>query len=71
MTALIDTIRNSIVNVVLLLLLLMFLFSIMGYYIFGYRDSETESDKEHWGDLGSAMLSLFNYVTVRHEKKMR
>ncbi|XP_033114150.1 cation channel sperm-associated protein 3-like [Anneissia japonica] len=61
-TALLDTIRNSVLNVVLLLFLLMFLFSIMGYYFFGYK--ETNSDKENWGDLGSAMLTLFSYVTV-------
>ncbi|KAJ8022945.1 Cation channel sperm-associated protein 3 [Holothuria leucospilota] len=42
----------------------MFLFSIMGYYFFGYKSSDAESDKEHWGDLGKAMLTLFSYVTV-------
>ena len=60
-TALLDTIRNSVLNVVLLLLLMMFLFAIMGYYFFGCWEG---SDKEHWGDLGSAMLTLFSYVTV-------
>ncbi|XP_002730732.1 cation channel sperm-associated protein 3-like [Saccoglossus kowalevskii] len=57
-TALLDTIRKSVLNVVLLLLLLMFLFGIVGYYFFG------SSDKEHWGGLGPAMLTLFAYVTV-------
>ncbi|XP_071954234.1 cation channel sperm-associated protein 3-like [Antedon mediterranea] len=61
-TALLDTIRNSVLNVVLLLFLLMFLFSIMGYYFFGYK--ELQSDKENWGHLGSAMLTLFSHVTA-------
>ena len=57
-TALIDTIRKSVINIVALLLLTMFLFGIMGYYFFGYRE---DGDKEHWGDLGRAMLTLFRY----------
>ena len=61
-TALLDTIKNSVLNVVLLLLLMMFLFAIMGYYFFGYYEG---SDEEHWGNFGSAMLTLFSYVTVR------
>ncbi|XP_077999655.1 cation channel sperm-associated protein 3-like [Glandiceps talaboti] len=60
-TALLDTIRKSVLNVVLLLLLLMFLFAVVGYYSFGYRE---DGDKEHWGSLGPAMLTLFAYVTV-------
>ncbi|CAH1796922.1 unnamed protein product [Owenia fusiformis] len=60
-TALIDTIRKSVVNIVMLLLLMMFLFGIMGYYLFGYRE---DGDKEHFGHLGAAMLTLFTFVTV-------
>ena len=60
-TALLDTIRKWVINIILLLLLLMFLFAIMGYYFFGYRD---DGDRKNWGDLGSAMLTLFSYVTV-------
>ena len=56
--ALIDTIRRWVINIILLLLLLMFLFANMGYYLFG------DGDKENWGSLGAAMLTLFNYVTV-------
>lgn len=45
----------------LLLLIIMFLFGIMGYYFFGYDE---QGDKENWGSLGIAFLSLFTYVTV-------
>lgn len=61
-TALLDTIKKWVINILMLLLLIMFLFAIMGYYFFGYR--EDSNDKKHWGSLGSAMLSLFSYVTV-------
>lgn len=60
-TALVDTIRTSVLNIVMLLLLMMFLFAIMGYYFFGYK---ADSDKEHWGTLGDGMLTLFTFVTV-------
>ena len=59
--ALIKTFRTSVLYLLLLLLVLMFLFAIMGYYFFGY---DTDADKEHWGDFGRAMLSLFAFVTV-------
>jgi hypothetical protein len=67
-----DTIRKSVVNIVALLLLMMLLFAIMGYYLFTY-DIEINSVQEQiyadlvresWGNLGSAMLSLFTFVTV-------
>ena len=61
MTALIDTVRKWVLNILLLLLLLMFLFAIMGYYFFGYKDNY---DKENWGSLGRAMLTLVSFVTV-------
>ncbi|XP_014669434.1 PREDICTED: cation channel sperm-associated protein 3-like [Priapulus caudatus] len=60
-TALMDTIRTSVINIIMLLLLMMFLFAIMGYYFFGYK---ADSDKEHWGTLGDGMLTLFTFVTV-------
>ncbi|XP_067029424.1 cation channel sperm-associated protein 3-like isoform X2 [Acropora muricata] len=60
--ALIDTIRNSVLNVVILLTMLMAFFAVVGYYIFGY-DEET-GDKENWGTLSTAMLTLFTFVTV-------
>ncbi|XP_058852550.1 cation channel sperm-associated protein 3-like [Acipenser ruthenus] len=39
----------------------MFVFAIMGYYFFG--DPET-GDPDNWGDLGSALFTLFSLVTV-------
>ncbi|KXJ20362.1 cation channel sperm-associated protein 3 [Exaiptasia diaphana] len=61
-TALIDTIRHSVLNVVILLTMLMGFFAVVGYYIFGYE--EETGDKEHWGNLSTAMLTLFTFVTV-------
>lgn len=60
--ALIDTIRNSVLNVVILLVMLMAFFAVVGYYIFGYE--EETGDKKHWGNLSTAMLTLFTFVTV-------
>eukprot|EP00794_Sanderia_malayensis_P014958 gene14959-16499_t len=60
-TALIVTIRKSVVNVVVLLVLLMIFFGVVGYYIFGYDDT---GDKERWGSLSGAMLTLFTFVTA-------
>ena len=53
--------KSTILNLVLLLLVFMFLFAIVGYYFFGYTDSD---DKENWGSFGRSMLSLFTHVTV-------
>lgn len=61
-TALIDTIRNSVLNVVILLAMLMAFFAVVGYYIFGYE--EETGNKENWGTLSTAMLTLFTFVTV-------
>lgn len=60
-TALLDTIRKSFVNMVFLMALLIFIFGILGFYFFGTGES---GDKENWGTLGSAMLTLFAFVTV-------
>ncbi|XP_032234312.2 cation channel sperm-associated protein 3 isoform X2 [Nematostella vectensis] len=60
--ALIDTIRHSVVNVVILLTMLMGFFAVVGYYIFGY-EADT-GDKKNWGNLSTAMLTLFTFVTV-------
>lgn len=60
-TALIDTIRNSVLNVVILLVLLMLFFGVVGYYIFGYEET---GDQARWGDLSTAMLTLFTFITA-------
>ena len=58
-TALVDTIRKWVINIIMLLLLLIFLFAIMGYYFFGYQSEDVD-----WNTLGRAMLTLFSFVTV-------
>lgn len=47
---------------VILLAMLMAFFAVVGYYIFGYE--EETGDKENWGTLSTAMLTLFTFVTV-------
>ena len=42
--------------------MLMAFFAVVGYYIFGYE--EETGDKENWGTLSTAMLTLFTFVTV-------
>lgn len=51
-------------NVVILLTMLMAFFAVVGYYIFGYE--EDTGDKENWGTLSTAMLTLFTFVTVSY-----
>ncbi|XP_064642513.1 cation channel sperm-associated protein 3-like [Lineus longissimus] len=77
--ALMDTIRKSVLNIVSLLLLMMLLFAIMGYYLFTY-DIEINSEQdqinadlvyENWGNLGAAMLTLFTLVTVEGWTKLQ
>ncbi|KAL0214472.1 hypothetical protein P9112_006656 [Eukaryota sp. TZLM1-RC] len=56
--ALIKTVL-SIGNLALLLILILYVFGIMGYYLYG-----TEGDPERYGSLGSALLTLMCYVTI-------
>ena len=60
--ALIDTFRNAVLHLLLLLFILMFIFAIIGYNFFGYDET---GDRRNWGNFGVAMLSLFNFVTVK------
>ncbi|KAF0308769.1 Cation channel sperm-associated protein 3 [Amphibalanus amphitrite] len=64
-SALIDTIRRYVVSVIILLVFIMFLFGVVGYYLFGSNKfAADEAAREDWGTLGRAMLSLFTYVTA-------
>ncbi|XP_037076171.1 cation channel sperm-associated protein 3-like [Pollicipes pollicipes] len=64
-SALIDTIRRYVVSVIILLVFIMFLFGVVGYYLFGSNKfAADQSAREDWGNLGRAMLSLFTYVTA-------
>ena len=54
------TLRNSVLNVAILLVLMMFIFSILGYYLYGtgpFKVNEFSSIK-------NAFFSLFRYVTA-------
>lgn len=59
-SALLKTIASS-VNVVVLLILVMFVFSMIGHYFFG-RDEE--SDNVRWGTIFDSMYSLWVYTTL-------
>lgn len=59
--ALVDTIHRWLINIILLLLLLMYMFGVMGYYFFGTGD---HADTKNWGSMSKAMLSLFTFVSA-------
>lgn len=50
----------SIVNLLLLLFLIMYVFAIIGYYFLGQSDG----DPAHWGTIPDALFTLWTYVTV-------
>ncbi|XP_024076395.1 cation channel sperm-associated protein 3-like, partial [Terrapene carolina triunguis] len=59
-TALGQTVK-TVIYVLVLLFLLMFIFAILGYGLYG--DPET-GDSKNWGNLASAFFTLFCLVTV-------
>ncbi len=48
----------SMGHVIMLLSLLLYVYGILGFYLFG------EADAEHWGTLGAALLTLFQMLTL-------
>ena len=48
----------SMGHVIMLLGLLLYVYSILGFYLF------READAEHWGTLGAALLTLFQMLTL-------
>ncbi|KAI9351468.1 Ion transport protein-domain-containing protein [Obelidium mucronatum] len=58
--ALINTLRNNVVDIIILLLLIMFIFGVLGHYLFAGDPSST-SHKD-WGTLGDSFMTLFIYV---------
>jgi voltage-gated sodium channel len=48
----------SMGHVIMLLSLLLYVYGILGFYLFG------EADPEHWGTLGAALLTLFQMLTL-------
>ncbi len=51
---------RSIVSLVLLTVLLMYVYGMVGWILFG------DEDPEQWGDIGTAMLSLFQILTLEN-----
>lgn len=49
---------SSMGNVILLLSLVMYVYGVLGYHLFGERDPE------NWGTLGLALLTLFEVLTL-------
>lgn len=49
---------GSMVGVVLLLALVMYVYAVLGYHLFG------AVDPAHWGDLGTAIRTLFETLTL-------
>ncbi|KAI9140113.1 Ion transport protein-domain-containing protein [Paraphysoderma sedebokerense] len=60
--ALLRTLRKNVLDIIACLVCIMFLFAVMGYYLFGV--DELKGDKENWGTLGNAFMSLLLYVTA-------
>ncbi|KAJ3254567.1 Cation channel sperm-associated protein 3 [Chytriomyces hyalinus] len=56
--ALINTLRNNVLDIAILLLLIMFIFGVLGHYLFG-SGAKSQSD---WGELGNAIRTLFIFV---------
>ncbi|TPX70503.1 hypothetical protein CcCBS67573_g06520 [Chytriomyces confervae] len=56
--ALINTLRNNVLDIAILLLLIMFIFGILEHYLFG-SGAKSQSD---WGELGNAIRTLFIFV---------
>ena len=59
-SALLKTI-SEVANLLILLILLMYVWAIMGYNFFGSDPNASQQ----WGDLLNAMYALFQLVTVR------
>lgn len=51
----------TVASVLTLLFLLMFVFAILGFCLFGVSD---RGDLENWGNLASAFFTLFSLATV-------
>ncbi|KAJ3200164.1 Cation channel sperm-associated protein 3 [Entophlyctis luteolus] len=58
--ALLNTLRTNVLDIVVLLLLIMFIFAVLGHYLFA-TDPGTQSYQD-WGTLGSALMTLFVFV---------
>jgi cation channel sperm-associated protein 3 len=59
--ALVNTIKTTVIDILVLLFLFMFLFSIIGYHFFG---SDPNAPDANYRDLGSGFLTSFVFVTA-------
>lgn len=60
-TALVDTIKNNAVHLLVLLFAVMFIFAVVGRYIFG--ESGPQDVLDDWGSVPSGLYSLWVMVT--------
>ncbi|KAJ3108555.1 Cation channel sperm-associated protein 3 [Phlyctochytrium planicorne] len=58
-SALLNTLRKNVLDIILLLLLIMFIFGVLGHYLFGLVDNVPSN--HDWGSLGGAFMTLFIY----------
>lgn len=60
--ALVDTLKNNAIHILVLLFLIMFIFGVLGHYLFGV--SSPPDVMADWGTLPSSMYSLWVFVTA-------
>ncbi|KAJ3214041.1 Cation channel sperm-associated protein 3 [Dinochytrium kinnereticum] len=58
--ALLYTLRSSVFDILVLLFIIMFIFGILGHYLFGQISNQRSY--QDWGTLGNAFMTLFIYV---------
>ena len=61
-TALIATLTGSFIHIILLLTVMMFVYGILAFYMFGYDSGEAGS--EYWGTFGKSYLRFV--LTCKH-----
>ncbi|KAJ3297890.1 Cation channel sperm-associated protein 3 [Rhizoclosmatium sp. JEL0117] len=58
--ALLNTMKNNVIDIIVLLLLIMFIFGVLGHYLFAA--DKTSHSYADWGTLGDSFMTLFIYV---------
>ncbi|KAJ3134861.1 Cation channel sperm-associated protein 3, partial [Physocladia obscura] len=58
--ALIDTLRKNVLDIIILLLLIMFIFGVLGHYLFATNPENASYN--NWNTLGEAFMTLFIFV---------
>jgi len=62
-TALTQTLKNDIIDVILMLLLIMFVFAVSGVYFFGQDITNTDAYNS-WHSIGNSFYVIWVLVTV-------